>query len=110
MPDHLMAPVMREHREWREKEMGYELSGGGKGVTYFRWRNIMKGCGLPGNTRAYKVLGPESRWNDEYPTLGQIADACPATGRTLARYAAERLHNDLMYTKMEGEDEPGREN
>jgi hypothetical protein len=76
--------------------MIYELSVAGRACTYSRWKDTLKGCSLPNNTMAYRKLGPESHWDNEFPTLGQIADACPATGRSLARFAIEFLQNDLM--------------
>ena len=73
----------------------YQLSKTGRNITYARWLN-MGGCGLPNNSNAPSVLGPVSKWDEDFPTLGQIEDACPYTGRTLAGYAMRQLGNDLM--------------
>jgi len=77
----------------------YKLSNAGRMVTWSRWKSI-GGCGLPNDTQAPKNLEcPIAHWDNEFPTLGQIADACPYSGRTLARFAIEHLKNDLMAIK-----------
>jgi len=74
----------------------YQLSQAGRSVSWSRWKS-MGGCGLPNDTRAPQKLDcPIAKWDDDFPTLGQIADACPYSGRTLARFAMEHLKNDLM--------------
>lgn len=64
----------------------YNLSEYGRQVTYKTWRNI-GGCGLPNNTMAMVHNGS---------TLGDIADQCPYTGRSIARYAVEQLEMECF--------------
>jgi len=69
--------------------MTYKLSQYGRSVTWGTWITL-GGCGLPNDTSAYVVLGPLSRWPINMK-IGKIEDACPYTGRVLARFAVERL-------------------
>jgi len=68
----------------------YELSDQGRAATWDEWQRV-GGCGLThiGQAFAIQALGPMSRW--ESVTLGQIADAHAAEGRSLARFAVEHL-------------------
>ena len=59
----------------------YQLSDYGRQVTWETWRSI-GGCGLP--NWACHAWRPGS-------TLGDIEDRSPAAGRSLARFAVERL-------------------
>jgi len=70
----------------------YQLSEYGRAVTWRTWESL-NACGLPGTTNAYKTLGPQVHWRKDL-TLGEIEDACPATGRALARYAKDRMKMD----------------
>jgi len=72
----------------------YKLSLYGRKLTWETWKTI-GGCGIPNCTSAYHSLGPQSKW--ENIMLGDIEDACPFTGRSLARFAIERLKlNELV--------------
>jgi hypothetical protein len=73
----------------------YEFTGVGRALTYHQWKK-MGGCSLANCANPYPELGPEARWNEEFPTLGQIADACPFSGRSLARFAAENMGKNLF--------------
>ena len=77
----------------------YNLSEAGKQMAYSEWKRI-GGCSLANNTSAYVGLGPESQWSETFPTLGQIAKVCPATGRSLARFAVEHLNRVEMGVKI----------
>ena len=78
----------------------YKLSKTGRTITWSRWKSI-GGCGLPNDTCAPKNLEcPVAKWDEQFPTLGQIEDACPYTGRSLARFAMEHLGNDLMVVEI----------
>ena len=68
----------------------YELTTAGRAMTWKAWKRH-GGCGLAGNSVARIALGPEARWAATGVTLGQIADADPADGRGLARFAVENL-------------------
>ncbi len=65
------------------------LSEKARRIPWPEWLKI-GGCGTPNDSMAFVELGPECHW-DEDVTLGDIADACPYTGRTLARFAVEHL-------------------
>jgi hypothetical protein len=68
----------------------YELTTAGRAMTWWAWKR-KGGCGLANNSVARLALGPEARWAALGITLGQIADADPADGRALARFAATGL-------------------
>ncbi|RMD63982.1 hypothetical protein D6833_04950 [Candidatus Parcubacteria bacterium] len=68
----------------------WRLSDKARRIPLAEWRRI-GGCGLPGDSLAFVRLGPESSWDESSLTLGDIEDACPYTGRTLARFAVEHL-------------------
>jgi hypothetical protein len=72
----------------------WQLSDHGRAMTWKKWRSL-DSCGIPNSTCAHQSLGPEAHWPDGL-TLGQIEDACPFTGRSLARYAKERMGRDEM--------------
>lgn len=72
--------------------MIYQLSEYGRAVTWETWVSI-GGCGLGNCTNAYDVLGPKSHWNTNV-TLGDIENACPYSGRSLAYFAKENLNLD----------------
>lgn len=62
----------------------YQLSDYGRAVNLGTWRAI-GGCGLANNHACRFRLADDV-------LLGQIEDACPMSGRTLARFAVERLN------------------
>jgi len=68
--------------------MVYQLSDYGRAVDWKTWKTL-GGSGLPGNTNAHKTLGAPAHWKNI--SLGQIEDACPATGRSLAYFAVTNL-------------------
>ena len=68
----------------------YKLTTAGRAMTWREWKK-RGGCGLAGKSVARIALGPEARWAALGITLGQIADADPADGRGLARFAVENL-------------------
>lgn len=70
----------------------YQLSDYGRQVTWKTWRSL-NACGLPNSSSAQNKLGPECHWPDDL-TLGDIEDACPFTGRSLAYYAKKRMKKD----------------
>jgi hypothetical protein len=59
----------------------YRLSEFARQMTIKTWRTV-GGCGLPNNTMALASA---------CTTLGDVEDQCPYTGRSIARYAVERL-------------------
>jgi hypothetical protein len=63
----------------------YKLTEEGRAIQWYRWK-IIGGCGLANNT------GFRGRPLKPTTTLGEIADVCPFSGRSLARHAAERLN------------------
>jgi len=71
--------------------MIYRLTEAGRAVTWREWRRL-GGCGLTawGTAHVCDAHGPETRWPADL-TLGQIADADPAQGRGLARFARDHL-------------------
>jgi len=73
----------------------FKLSGFGRDVSFQSWK-AMGGCGLPNNTNAFSTLPPMSHWKNQEITLGNIEDACPYTGRALARFAVEHLSMACM--------------
>ncbi len=73
----------------------YKLSESGRRKTYSLWIKI-GGCGVPNDTFATTKLGPMTRWEKQNITLGQIEDACPYTGRSLARFAIDYLDKPTM--------------
>ncbi|WP_341232409.1 hypothetical protein [uncultured Methylophaga sp.] len=81
--------------------MIYQLSNYGRAITFQTWKSI-GGNGLPNHTNAYKKLGPLAKWDKSKITLGDIEDACPATGRGLARFAAENLLIPAIAKQYEG--------
>lgn len=70
----------------------YQLSDYGRALTWQTWESL-NACGIPNCTNAYKTLGPQACWPKDL-TLGEIEDACPFTGRSLARYAKIRMKMD----------------
>ena len=62
----------------------YILSRQGRALTWGQWRQ-MAGTSLRQDT---KFMWPADPLDDDAVTLGEIADACPATGEQLARFAA----------------------
>ena len=74
----------------------YNLSPKALGITWHQWLS-MGGCGIPNDSSAPQRLGPAAYWQENGVTLEQIAQACPYTGRSLARFAVEHLsRNDLV--------------
>lgn len=69
--------------------MIYRLSDAGRALLWTQWQKI-GGCGIPNDSEAPKHL-PQSRWDTVGMRLGDIEDACPYTGRTLARFAVSHL-------------------
>jgi hypothetical protein len=65
--------------------MIYKLTEKGRALQWHQWQRI-GGCGLANNAK-FIVLRKRNT-----TTLGEIADACPFSGRSLARYAAKRLN------------------
>jgi hypothetical protein len=63
----------------------YRLTSEGRSLQWKQWQRI-GGCGLANST------GFRGRPLKPTTTLGEIADVCPFSGRSLARYAAERLN------------------
>jgi hypothetical protein len=80
---------------WGTEHASYELTGVGRALTYHQWKK-MGGCSLANGANPYSVLGSQALWTEEFPTLGQIADACPYSGRSLARFAAENMGKNLF--------------
>ena len=68
----------------------YNLSPKALGITWHQWLS-MGGCGIPNDSAAPQRLGPVAYWKKNGVTLGQIAQVCPYTGRSLARFAVEHL-------------------
>lgn len=68
----------------------YQLSNTGRALTFSQWLKL-GGCGIPHDSCAPSTLGPISQWGRGKITLSQIEDACAYTGRSLARFAIERL-------------------
>jgi len=65
--------------------MIYRLTERGLALQWHQWQHI-GGCGLANNTEFRgRALKPTT-------TLGEISGVCPFSGRSLARYAAERLN------------------
>mgnify|MGYP003637549775 CR=1 FL=1 len=60
----------------------YRLSEFARQITIKTWKAV-GGCGLPNNTMALAST---------CTTLGEVEDQCPYTGRSLARYAGQRLY------------------
>ena len=77
----------------------YKLSPEGRRLTFLAWKEL-GGCGLPNNTNAYCKLGPVGKW-DKDVTLGDIADACPYTGRALAGFAVRHLNLSELAEEFE---------
>jgi len=72
----------------------YQLSDSGRQMTFKAWKKA-GGCGVPNNSNAFRGLGPLAGWRAEM-TLGEIEDACPYTGRCIARFAVEHLEKTDM--------------
>lgn len=74
----------------------YQLSEKACAMPWARWLSEC-GCSLThiGSCIVSETLGPESRWEHNGVTLGQIAQADAASGRHLARYAWELGRKDL---------------
>lgn len=68
----------------------YNLSAKALGIGWHQWLS-MGGCGIPNDSLAPLRLGPVAHWQKNGVTLGQIAQTCPYTGRSLARFAVEHL-------------------
>lgn len=75
--------------------MIYKLSQDGRKLTYAAWRKL-GGCGIPNMNSVFITLGPIAHWDKNLITLGDIEDACPATGRDFARFAVQNLNKPLM--------------
>lgn len=69
----------------------YKLSKKGRETLYSEWLKL-GGCAPPNWTRACKKLGAVRNWKRFNIKLGGIEEACPATGRMFAKFAAENMH------------------
>lgn len=81
--------------------MVYQLSEKARQMTYTEWFRI-GGIAVPGNSIAPKLIGSESSWKTNGVTLGQIEDACPFTGRSLAGFFVRNLNMPDMAIEYQG--------
>ncbi len=81
--------------------MVYQLSDEGGNLTWQQWQAI-GGCNVPNNSMAGKTVGAQSTWLINGITLGQIEDACPFTGRSLAGFFVRNLNMPEMAIEYQG--------
>ena len=69
----------------------YRLSELGRSMTYQKYKVYGYGLTQWQDHRLRRELGPSAHWRPDL-TLGEIEDACPFAGRTIAKIFAEILN------------------